>query len=61
VDRDADEVEHVLEAGLVLELEAHLAALYPDLTRPPSVHDLRTVRSPDLKEPTAKETGIPRR
>jgi manganese/zinc/iron transport system permease protein len=41
VDRDADEVEHVLEPPLIAELEALLARTYPDLSRPESPHALR--------------------
>lgn len=40
VDRDADEVEHVLEPGLADRLESLLAARYPDLADPPSPHRL---------------------
>jgi manganese/zinc/iron transport system permease protein len=40
VDRDADEVEHVLEAHMIRELESLLADRHPDLVRPPSPHRL---------------------
>lgn len=40
VDRDADEVEHVLEADMIQELETLLADRHPNLLRPPSPHRL---------------------
>lgn len=40
VDRDADMVEHVLDADMIAELETLLSARYPDLASPPSPHDL---------------------
>lgn len=49
VDRDADEVEHVLEPSMIQELETLLAGHYPDLATPASPHgpaprDSRRVR-----------------
>ncbi len=44
VDRDADEVEHVLDAPMIVELEAQLATDHPDLMRPPSPHRLALER-----------------
>ncbi len=38
VDRDADMVEHVLDAEMIAELESLLSQRYPDLARPPSPH-----------------------
>ena len=38
VDRDADEVEHVLEPDLIQELETELVDRYPDLAAPLSPH-----------------------
>ena len=38
VDRDADEVEHVLEPEMIAELESLLAAQHPDLALPASPH-----------------------
>lgn len=43
VDRDADQIEHILDADMVRELEAELAKLYPDLATLPSPHALGTV------------------
>lgn len=40
VDRDADEVEHVLAPALMERLEALLSERYPDLAAPPSPHQL---------------------
>jgi manganese/zinc/iron transport system permease protein len=40
VDRDADEVEHVLEPPLIAALERLLAQQHPDLTMPGSPHAL---------------------
>lgn len=40
VDRDADEVEHVLAPALMERLEALLSEQYPDLAAPPSPHQL---------------------
>lgn len=40
VDRDADEVEHVLEPALIVKLEEQLAREYPDLAIPQSPHQL---------------------
>lgn len=41
VDRDADEVEHVLDPEMVAELETLLAVEYPHLAMPASPHRLR--------------------
>lgn len=46
VDRDADQVEHVLDPAIVAELEAGLAAHYPDLAAPPSPHVLAAAHAP---------------
>ena len=43
VDRDADEVEHVLDADLIEKLEKLLAADYPDLVTLPSPHRIPTL------------------
>ncbi len=40
VDRDADEVEHVLSPQLIAELEQQLAGTHPDLAAPDSPHHL---------------------
>jgi manganese/zinc/iron transport system permease protein len=40
VDRDADQIEHVLEPELVQELDDLLAQRYPELAVPPSPHRL---------------------
>ncbi|MGE3181716.1 MAG: metal ABC transporter permease [Phycisphaerae bacterium] len=40
VDRDADQIEHILDADMVSELETELAKIYPDLATPPSPHAL---------------------
>lgn len=45
VDRDADEVEHVLQPEMVAELEALLAAAHPGVAMPASPHKLRPVPS----------------
>ncbi|TWT44600.1 Manganese transport system membrane protein MntB [Phycisphaerae bacterium RAS1] len=41
VDRDADQVEHVLDAEMIRLLELQLAAAYPDLQAPHSPHAIR--------------------
>lgn len=43
VDRDADEVEHVLDPQLIAELEQQLADTHPDLAAPGSPHGLTAV------------------
>jgi len=43
VDRDADEVEHVLDPVLLERLEALLSRQYPDLATPPSPHRLERI------------------
>ncbi len=40
VDRDADEVEHVLDPDMIAELEALLARQFPNLAQPSSPHRL---------------------
>lgn len=40
VDRDADEIEHVLDSEVIVELESELAARYPGLRVPPSPHPI---------------------
>ena len=40
VDRDADQIEHILEPDLLNELERLLAAEFPNRTVPPSPHQL---------------------
>ncbi|MBW7905243.1 MAG: metal ABC transporter permease [Phycisphaerae bacterium] len=40
VDRDADEVEHVLSQEMIAELEGELTADHPELAAPPSPHRL---------------------
>lgn len=40
VDRDADEVEHVLDPQMIAELETLLARQFPNLAQPPSPHRL---------------------
>lgn len=51
VDRDADEVEHVLDPPLIAALEAQLALDRPELAMPASPHALRT----DAGHDAAKE------
>ncbi len=51
VDRDADEVEHVLAPALMERLEALLSEQYPDLAAPPSPHQLEPA------SPAATVTG----
>ena len=45
VDRDADEVEHVLEPEMIAELEALLTAEHPHLAMPASPHQLQPTPS----------------
>jgi manganese/zinc/iron transport system permease protein len=45
VDRDADEVEHVLEPDMITELESLLAVRHPDLALPASPHRLVSGRT----------------
>ncbi|MGE0480953.1 MAG: iron chelate uptake ABC transporter family permease subunit [Phycisphaerae bacterium] len=45
VDRDADEVEHVLAPGLITQLEALLVAEHPDLAAPASPHRIEPPRA----------------
>ncbi len=40
VDRDADQIEHVLEPALIDELEQLMSTRYPDMSMPPSPHRL---------------------
>lgn len=46
VDRDADQVEHVLDPSLVAELERALSRTHPDLAAPPSPHSLAGAATP---------------
>lgn len=44
VDRDADEVEHVLDAEMIADLERELREAHPNLALPPSPHRLLAPR-----------------
>ncbi len=55
VDRDADQVEHVLEPELIARLESELSVRYPELARPPSPHALQ-VEPADAGDPIETRT-----
>ena len=42
VDRDADQIEHVLGPEMIAELETQLRRTYPELEMPSSPHQLKT-------------------
>jgi hypothetical protein len=42
VDRDADDIEHLLGSEVVRELEHLLSKQYPDFTVPPSPHKIES-------------------